>query len=140
MRKILTLAFLILSSFVMKAQDQYSGKLKIEKMMESGQNSMGQKIVYPDFKDAKVSMMKITFPPGETTGWHKHDIPVFSYVMQGTLTVEMEDHKIMEFKEGTCFAESFNLYHKGTNLGTSDVVVFVVYLGGDGKSLSIKKK
>jgi quercetin dioxygenase-like cupin family protein len=122
----------------MNAQ-QYNGKLKIEKMMESDVNSIGQKIVYPQVKDAKVTIMKITFPPGEGTGWHKHDIPVFSYIMKGTLTVETEDHKITEFKESSCFAESYNIYHQGTNKGETDLVVFVVYLGGDGKNLSIKK-
>ncbi len=138
MKQILSLAFFTFFCLTMNAQ-QYNGKLKIEKMMESGVNSLGQKIVYPKVSDAKVTMMKITFPPGETTGWHKHDIPVFSYIMKGTLTVETEDHKITEFKENSCFAESYNIYHKGTNKGDTDVVVFVVYLGGDGKELSIKK-
>lgn len=122
----------------MSAQE-YSGKLKIEKMLESDVNSMGQKIVYPQFNTATVTMMKITFPPGETTGWHKHEIPVFSYIISGTLTVETEDHKITEFKENSCFAESYNIYHKGTNKGTEDLVIFVIYLGGDGKELSIKQ-
>lgn len=122
----------------MSAQE-YTGKLKMETMLESDVNSMNQKIVYPQMENAKVTMAKITFPPGETTGWHKHDIPVFSYIMKGTLTVETEDHKITEFKENTCFVESYDIYHRGTNKGDTDLVVFVVYLGGDGKSLSIKQ-
>lgn len=130
--------FFTLFSMTMSAQ-QYNGKLKIEKMLKSEVNSMGQKIVYPQVKDAEVTMMKITFSPGETTGWHKHDIPVFSYIIKGTLTVETEDHKITEFKENSCFAESYNIYHKGTNKGETDLVVFVIYLGGDRKDLSIKQ-
>lgn len=136
MKKIIYI--LILFTTVMSAQE-YSGNLKIEKMLESDVNSMGQKIVYPQMKDAAVTMMKITFPQGETTGWHKHEIPVFSYILEGTLTVETEDHKITEFKENSCFVESYNIYHKGTNKGNTDLVVFVVYLGGDGKELSIKQ-
>jgi quercetin dioxygenase-like cupin family protein len=130
--------FFVLFSITMSAQ-QYNGNLKIEKLMESDVNSTGQKILYPQVKDAAVTMMKITFPPGETTGWHKHDIPVFSYILDGTLTVETEDHKITEFKENSCFAESYNIYHKGTNKGEIDLVVLVIYLGGDGKDLSIKQ-
>lgn len=122
----------------MSAQ-HYNGKLKIEKMMESDINSMGQKITYPQVKDVKVTMMKITFPPGETTGWHKHDIPVFSYIMEGTLTVEIEDGKVMQYKENTCFSESYNIYHKGTNKENTDLVVMAIYLGGDAKELSTKK-
>lgn len=138
MKKFAFFFLVCVSGFAAKAQ-QYSGNLRIEKMMDSSVNSAGQKIVYPEFKDPQVKMMKITFPPGETTGWHKHKIPVFSYIMQGTLTVEMEDHTITEFKENSCFAESYGLYHKGTNKQETDLVVFVVYLGGDGHSLSVKK-
>jgi quercetin dioxygenase-like cupin family protein len=100
---------------------------------------MGQKIQYPNVKDAKVSVMKITFPPGETTGWHKHEIPVFSYILEGTLTVETEDHKVTQYKENSCFAESYNIYHKGTNKEKSNLVVLAIYLAGDQKELSIKK-
>ncbi|WP_343674751.1 cupin domain-containing protein [Chitinophaga sp.] len=136
MRTILTLLLFI--STAVNAQ-QYAGKLKIEKLVDTTVNSIGQKIVYPQFKDAKVTMAKITFPPGETTGWHKHLIPVFSYVLQGTLTVEIEGHQPAEYKEGASFVESYDTYHKGTNNGTTDVVLFVVYLGGDGQSLAVKK-
>lgn len=136
MRTILTL--LIFISTTVHAQ-QYAGKLKIEKLVDTTVNSIGQKIVYPQFKDAKVTMAKITFPPGETTGWHKHLIPVFSYVLQGTLTVEIEGHQPAEYKEGTSFVESYDTYHKGTNKGTTDVVLFVAYLGGDGQPLAVKK-
>jgi hypothetical protein len=43
---------------------------------------MVQKILYPQVKDAAVTMMKITFPSGETTGWHKliSEIPYAEYV------------------------------------------------------------
>jgi quercetin dioxygenase-like cupin family protein len=85
-------------------------------------------------------MKKITFPPGETTGWHKHDIPVFSYIIKGTLTVKTEDGKVMQYKENSCFSESYNIYHKGTNKENKDLVVMAIYLGGDARELSIKKE
>lgn len=139
MKKILLLTLFTLIGLSMRAQ-QYSGKLKFENVVETEVNAMGQKIIYPDFKDAKVSMMKITFPPGESTGWHKHTIPVFSYILQGTLTIETEDHQIMEFKEGSSFAEMVNVYHQGTNKGDKDLIAFVIYLGGDETPLAIPKK
>ncbi|MFV8360646.1 hypothetical protein [Flavobacterium sp. LS1P3] len=51
-----------LFSMTMRAQ-QYNSNFKIEKLMESDVSSMGQKILYPQVKDAAVTMMKITFPP-----------------------------------------------------------------------------
>ncbi|SFW27309.1 cupin domain-containing protein [Chitinophaga sancti] len=140
LRKIkIVLSLLVFISAAVHAQ-QYSGKLKIEKLVDTSQNSIGQKIVYPQFKDPKVTMCKITFPPGENTGWHKHLIPVFSYVLQGTLTVEIEGKGTVEYKEGSSFVESYDTYHRGINKGNTDVVLFVVYLGGDGQRLAIKKQ
>ena len=136
-KNIITILFIMIC---IGAKAQYSSKLIIEKLMQSDINSMGQKISYPEVKDAKVTMMKITFPPGETTGWHKHNIPVFSYILKGTLTVQTEDNKITQFKENTSFAESHNIYHKGTNNEKTDLVVLAIYLGGDEKELSVKKE
>jgi quercetin dioxygenase-like cupin family protein len=136
-KSIITIAFIMIC---LGAKAQYSSKLIIEKLMQSDLNSMGQKIAYPEVKDARVTMMKITFPPGETTGWHKHNIPVFSYILKGTLTVETEDNKITQYKENTSFAESYNIYHKGTNNEKTDLVVMAIYLGGDEKELSVKKE
>jgi quercetin dioxygenase-like cupin family protein len=138
MKKNVILLFFTMFCFVARAQ--YSNKLIIEKLMQSELNSMGQKISYPDVKNAKITMMKITFPPGETTGWHKHTIPVFSYIMKGTLTVETDDNKITRYQENTSFAESYNIYHKGTNNEKTDLVVLAIYLGGDEKELSVKKE
>ncbi len=125
-------------NFGVKAQ--YKNKLVVKELLHSEVNGMGQKIKYPEVKDAKVTMTKITFPPGESTGWHKHTIPVFSYIIKGTLTVETEDGKTTEYKENTCFAESYNIYHNGTNKENKDLVVIAIYLGGDTRELSIKKE
>lgn len=134
----LTTALFLTLSFGAKAQ--YNNKLVVEELLQSEVNSMGQKIIYPEVKDAKVTMKKITLPPGETTGWHKHDIPVFSYIIKGTLTVETEDGKVMQYKENTCFSESYNIYHKGTNKENTNLVVIAIYLGGDARELSSKKE
>ena len=133
-----TTALFLMLSFGVNAQ--YNNKLVVEELLQSGVNSMGQKISYPQVNNAQVTMKKITFPPGETTGWHKHDIPVFSYIIKGTLTVETEDGKVMQYKENTCFSESYNIYHQGTNKESTDLVVIAIYLGGDARQLSIKKE
>ncbi len=132
-----TVFILLMISFSVRAQ--YNKKLVVEELLQSDVNSLGQKIIYPEVKDAKVTIKKITFPPGETTGWHKHVIPVFSYIIKGTLTVETQEGKVMQYKENTCFAESYNIYHKGTNNENTDLVVIAIYLGGDAKELSIRK-
>ena len=85
-------------------------------------------------------MLKITIPPGKSTGWHKHNIPVFAYVVKGTLTVETEDHRFIKFKEESTFAEMRDAYHNGKNIEDSDLVLIAIYMGGKGQKLSILKE
>jgi quercetin dioxygenase-like cupin family protein len=85
-------------------------------------------------------MSKITFPPGSSTGWHKHDIPVFAYVLEGELTVELENGKIIQFKQGAAFAEVHDTWHNGKNNGTENLVLIAIYMGEKGKVLSKSKQ
>ncbi|MEP0714009.1 cupin domain-containing protein [Algoriphagus sp.] len=121
------------------ANAQYSDNLLVEELLSADRNSIGQKIDFPNVDNAQVSMRKITFPAGSSTGWHTHEIPVFSYVISGTLTVEIEGMEPTEYSTGQCFAESFGTYHQGVNKTDQDLIVLAVYLGGDDKPLSINK-
>ncbi|HNX55864.1 MAG TPA: cupin domain-containing protein [Prolixibacteraceae bacterium] len=131
---------LILLAFIsLTAKSQYSG-LIIKELLKTDTTSIGQKITYPDFADPAVTMLKITIPPGKSTGWHKHNIPVFAYVVKGTLTVELEDHREMKFNEESTFAEMRDTYHNGKNMENSDLILIAIYMGGKGQKLSIPKE
>lgn len=123
----------------MMVKGQNNNSLIVEKLLDTDTTSLGQNIVYPKFNHAEVTVQKITFRPGTSTGWHKHEIPVFSYILKGELTVETEDHKILLFKENTSFSESINIFHNGTNRGKTDLIVIAIYLGGKGEKLAIHK-
>jgi quercetin dioxygenase-like cupin family protein len=73
-------------------------------------------------------MSIITIHPGKSTGWHKHPLPVFAYVLKGTLTVELEDHRLIKFKENSTYAEVIDIYHNGMNKEKSDLVIVAIYL------------
>ncbi len=134
-------ALFVISAFLIcfSAASQYNKGITIETVLRTDTTSIGQTIKYPQFKDDQVTLSKVTIPPGESTGWHKHDIPVFAYVQKGTLTVEMEHKKALQFPENTSFAEVLNTFHNGRNDGKEDVVLIAIYLGGVGKELSIRK-
>lgn len=85
-------------------------------------------------------MLKITIPSGKTTGWHEHNIPVFAYVLKGTLTVEFEGNRVVQFKENSSFAEVIHTQHRGINNEKEDLVLLAFYLGEKGKPLSIMKE
>jgi quercetin dioxygenase-like cupin family protein len=129
---------LVLAS--LSAQSQYAGGIVIEKLLQTDTTSTGQIIVYPKFNDPEITMSKITFHPGQSTGWHKHTFPVFAYVLKGTLTVELEDHRVKEFKENSTYAEVINTYHNGTNNEESDLVIIALYMGGRDHKLSVPKE
>lgn len=117
-------------------RSQYNSNIIIEEVLRTDTTSIGQKIVYPLISNAEVTISKITFPPGSETGWHKHDIPVFAYVMEGELTVELDNGKSVQFKQGSSFAEVFDTWHNGKNNGTGNLVLIAIYMGEKGKSLS----
>ncbi len=69
-----------------------------------------------------------------------HMFPVFAYVIQGILTVDIENNKSFVVKENAAFPETLNTYHNGTNNGTTNAVLIAFYLGEKGQPLSVKKE
>lgn len=117
---------------------QYNQEIVIEKLIQTDTTSLGQKIIYPDFSDDEVTLCKVTIPPGKSTGWHKHIIPVFAYVVEGTLTVEDEKGDAHEYPENSAISEMRDIYHNGLNKGKDNVVLVAIYLGGKDVQLSVK--
>ena len=118
------------------ANAQYNKGVVLETILKTDTTSIGQKIVYPDFKNDEVSIVKVILPPGKSTGWHKHVFPVFAYVLQGTLTVEVENRKTMQFPVNSSFSEVLNTLHNGVNNGNEDVILIAFFMGEKGKPLS----
>lgn len=118
------------------ANAQYNKGVVLETILKTDTTSIGQKITYPDFKNDEVSVVKVILPPGKSTGWHKHVFPVFAFVLQGTLTVEVENRKTMQFPVNSSFSEVLNTLHNGVNNGKEDVILIAFFLGEKGKPLS----
>jgi len=98
----------------------------------------GQKISYPQTDRAEVTAMTVELAPGAETGWHKHPVPVYAYVVSGNLTVELEDRKQLAFKAGDAIIEVVNTLHNGRNSGSEPVRLAVFYLGAEGVPNVIK--
>lgn len=118
------------------ANAQYNKGVVLEPVLKTDTTSIGQKIVYPNFAYDEVSILKVTIPPGKSTGWHKHVFPVFAYVLQGTLTIEVENRKTMQFPANSSFSEVLNTLHNGVNNGKEDVILIAFFMGEKGKPLS----
>jgi quercetin dioxygenase-like cupin family protein len=120
-------------------KSQYKSDIIVEPVLETDTTTIGQGFIYPDSQKDEITISKITIQPGKSTGWHKHEFPVFAYVLKGNLTVELENHKFMEFPENSSFSEVINTFHHGVNNGKVEVILIAFYLSEKGKTLSIRK-
>ncbi len=118
------------------AKAQYNAGVIVEPMLKTDTTSIGQKINYPNFANDEVSIMKVTLPPGASTGWHKHSFPVFAFVRKGTLTIELSEGKTKTFAKNTTFAEVIDTPHNGKNSSRDTVVLIAFFMGEKGKPLS----
>lgn len=131
---------IILVLLVQVIYAQYNNSITVQPVLKADTNAIGQKIVYPNVPDAEVTILKITMEPGKTTGWHKHEIPVFAYVLEGEITVEIDSNKTTVYNAGDAIAETRNVYHRGINYGTTNVVLLAFYIGEKNKKLAIPKE
>lgn len=107
----------------------------LEKTSETGN---GQKIQFPLTDKAEITAMVVELAPGAETGWHKHPLPVYAYVVAGNLSVELEDGKQLPFRAGEVIIEVVNAFHNGRNSGSEPVKLAVFYLGAEGTPNVIK--
>ncbi|MEU3983394.1 cupin domain-containing protein [Streptomyces sp. NPDC026672] len=82
---------------------------------------------------------EVTVPPGQATGWHYHDGPLYGYVKQGTLShFAATCASDGVYRKGSFLEEPSgpDHVHIGRNLGTKDVVLEVLYVLPHGAPLS----
>lgn len=116
----------------------YSSGVTAKVLIKTSVTGNGQKIVYPRTDKAEVTAMIADFAPGAETGWHKHPVPVYAYVVSGTLSVELEDGTQLSFGAGDAIIEVVNTLHNGINRGTVPVKLAVFYLGAEGMPNVVK--
>ena len=112
---------------------EYKTGVNVQLIKRSTTTGNGQKIVYPVTDNPEVTAMTVEILPGMETGWHTHLVPVYGYVMAGSLTVELEGGKELTFSEKDAIIEVVNSAHNGKNKGTQPVKLVVFYIGAEGK-------
>jgi quercetin dioxygenase-like cupin family protein len=70
-------------------------------LLGTTQTIFGQPIAYPTEAPAKVAASIVTMQPGEETGWHRHDVPMFCYILEGEVTVDYGTKGTRVYKRGT---------------------------------------
>lgn len=116
----------------------YNPGVSVKVLKKTSVTGNGQKIIYPSTDRAEVTAMTVDLAPGAETGWHQHPVPVYAYVVSGTLSVELEKGQVLSFGTGEAVIEVVNTLHNGKNKGTEPVKLAVFYLGAEGQPNVVK--
>lgn len=118
--------------------DDYNSGVSATVLKKSIVTGNGKKIVYPATDKAEVTAMMVELAPCAETGWHAHPIPVYAYVVSGTLDVELEGGQVITYQSGDAIFEVVNTLHNGRNQGFDTVRLAVFYTGVEGTPNVVK--
>ncbi|OXY88716.1 cupin domain-containing protein [Streptomyces diastatochromogenes] len=85
------------------------------------------------------TLREITIPPGQSTGWHYHDGPLYGFVKQGTLShFDSTCTSDGVYRKGSTIQEppGPDNVHLGRNLGDTPLVLDVLYVLPHGSPFS----
>ncbi|MEI9900965.1 MAG: cupin domain-containing protein [Hyphomicrobium sp.] len=112
--------------------DRGAARESVAPLLATGQTIIGQPIAYPTGAPAKITSVIVTMLPGEETGWHRHDVPMFGYLLEGEVTVDYGDKGTRVYRQGEAVMEAIDVPHNGRNAGTVPARILVVFMGADG--------
>jgi quercetin dioxygenase-like cupin family protein len=105
--------------------------LKLTPVLEAASTITGQPIRFPQ-GDNQFTAVVAEVAAGGQVGRHMHPVPLFVYMLEGTLSIEMEGHGTHTFSSGQGFAEVTNTWHNGRNLTDKPVRFLIVFAGQKG--------
>jgi len=103
----------------------------LQVLLQSGETVLGQPLAYPEGAPA-VTAAIVTMAPGQQTGWHRHDAPLFAYMLEGQLTVDYGDGVKKTYAQGDALLEAVGTDHQGENTGEGPMRILVVFAGAEG--------
>lgn len=111
-----------------------------EVLLEAQQlTTLDQPIAYPKKRPAQVTSYLVTLEPGRETGWHRHRVPLFVYVLEGSVSVEYDAGVVTVYPAGSAFMEAQGIWHNGTNTGEDAVRILTVYMGAEGARNTVER-
>jgi len=128
----LLVCFAVGVPYVSVANDYTSG-VQVSLILKTTTTTGHYPAKYLNTESPEITVMKVEIKPGSETGWHSHPVPLYAYVLEGKLTVEIKGGKRYHFAAGDAIVEVVNIPHNGRNLGTTPVVLIAFYTGEIGK-------
>jgi quercetin dioxygenase-like cupin family protein len=79
------------------------------KVTELSQREIIEKL---DEKEASVTVVEVSFEPGQKDSPHRHTGPVFGYVLEGEYEHALDDEPVRTYKAGETFYEPTGSIHR----------------------------
>ncbi len=124
-----------LSGTVSFAKDTYP---PVDVLLNSTTTILGQEFSYPE-GIAKMTGAIVTLQPGKETGWHRHNAPLFGYLLEGELSVDYGNEGTRHYVAGDALIEAFETLHNGYNSGSEAVRILVVFAGAEGTTNTVSE-
>jgi len=125
-------AILIAAGVMISSAQHALTREQVSLLLSTGQTVLGQPVAYPTASPAKVTSAIVTMQPGEATGWHKHDVPMFGYILEGEVTVDYGAKGTRVYRQGEAIVEAVDWPHNGRNTGKMPARILAVFMGADG--------
>lgn len=104
-----------------------------ERILDARTDTVGSPVRYPSGA-ARVRSYILTMVPGQQTGWHRHDVPLYARVLDGELEVDYGGGTVKRYRAEDTFLEAMDRYHNGRVVGARNVRILVVFMGAEGVS------
>lgn len=129
----LFLSLSLLSSPLLASPDGgYGGGIVVEALAKTSVAADGLPIHYLQTDRPEVTALLVEIPPGAETGWHRHPVPVYAYLLQGSIEVESATGDKHTYHAGEAIVEMVGTPHNGINRGTEPVRIVAFYTGEQG--------
>lgn len=125
---IMLVIFVFAVPYIVVAADYDSG-VKAALILKTTSTTGNYPVTYLNTQSPEITIMKVEIKPGGETGWHSHPVPLYAYVLEGNLTVDVKGGNTYHFTAGDAIVEVVNISHNGKNLATMPVVLIAFYTG-----------
>jgi len=108
-------------------------------VLKSTTTADGAPVQFPTGTPEIVSVVG-TIAPNGRTALHQHPVPVYVYVLEGSLSVQTEGAEARNYEAGDAFLESVGKWHQAFNESDQPAKILVVFMGEEGKPTTEAKK
>ncbi len=102
-----------------------------ETILDARTDTVGAPVRYPA-GTARIRSYVLTMVPGQETGWHRHDVPLYARMLDGQIEVDYGGGTVKGYRAGDTFLEAMDRYHNGRVVGAETVRILVVFMGAEG--------